>query len=220
LRATARTQDLAFQAVLAAIKPGMRDFEVTAAARYACELLGSEDGLYLGSSGPPNTSAGLLRRPNMQGAAVVEGGYYTILIECAGPGGLYSELARSIVLGEPSAEQQDELAIVCEAQDNTAQLLRPGADPAEICRLHAEFMQGRDRPAEVRNYAHGQGYDVMERPLIRPEETMTIGEDMCFAIHPSYATATAYAFVCDNFMVMPQGPAMRLHQTPQKVFSA
>lgn len=219
LRATAASQDAAFEAVLNVIQPGMRDFEVAAAARYACEKIGSEDGLYLSSSGPIGSPTGLLRRPNMQGRTITPDSYYTILIESSGPGGYYTELARTIVFGKVPRQLADEADLLVEAQRNTVQLLRPGAAPAEIFQAHADFMQRVNRPKEVRNFAHGQGYDVMERPLIRPEESMPVQANMCFAVHPSYATSTCYAFMCDNFIVAPDGATQRIHQTKQSVFA-
>jgi Xaa-Pro aminopeptidase len=220
LQATAAMQDAAFLAVLNAIRPGMRDFEVAATARYACEKMGSEDGLYLGSSGPIDTPTGLLRRPNMQGRTITPDSYYTVLIESSGPGGFYTELARTVVFGNVPQQLADEVGLLVEAQQNTVKLLRPGASPPEIFQAHADFMQQVNRPKEVRNFAHGQGYDVMERPLIRPEESMPVRANMCFAVHPSYATTTCYAFMCDSFIVDAVGAARRIHQTKQTVFSA
>jgi hypothetical protein len=34
-------------------------------------------------------------------------------------------------------------------------------------------------PPETRLYAHGQGYDMVERPLIRADESMWFEEGMC-----------------------------------------
>ena len=67
-------------------------------------------------------------------------------------------------------------------------------------------------------YAHGQGYDLVERPLIRDDETMTVAENMNIAVHPSFSTPRAFAAICDNFLVARDGPHERLHRTPQKIF--
>ena len=45
---------------------------------------------------------------------------------------------------------------------------------------------------EIRLYAHSQGYDMVERPMIRADETMPIEENMNFAVHPGYNTATMW----------------------------
>ena len=49
-------------------------------------------------------------------------------------------------------------------------------------------MRGRGLPPELRLYAHGQGYDMVERPLIRDDETMPLEAGMCLAVHPGYET--------------------------------
>ena len=45
---------------------------------------------------------------------------------------------------------------------------------------------------EIRLYAHSQGYDMVERPMIRADETMPIEENMNFAVHPGYNTSTMW----------------------------
>ncbi len=64
-------------------------------------------------------------------------------------------------------------------------------------------MRSRGLPPELRLYAHGQGYDLVERPLIRADETMTIEENMNFAVHPGYETPSIFAVICDNYLIGP-----------------
>ena len=52
IRKCAEMQDEVFARVLAKIRPGMTDNDVTALAQYEGRLLGSEQGLFLGSSAP------------------------------------------------------------------------------------------------------------------------------------------------------------------------
>ena len=66
--------------------------------------------------------------------------------------------------------------------------MKPGTTCAEIAARHDDYMRGHGFPPELRLYAHGQGYDLVERPLIRADETMTIEADMNFAVHPGYET--------------------------------
>ena len=48
------------------------------------------------------------------------------------------------------------------------------------------FMRQNGRPEEARLYCHGQGYDLVERPLVRNDEPMTIQKDMNIVVHPTY----------------------------------
>ena len=71
---------------------------------------------------------------------------------------------------------------------------------------------------ETRIYAHGMGYDMVERPSIMPGEKLTIQARMNLAVHPAMASANAMGQVCDNFLVAENGTPVRLHKTAQKVF--
>ena len=72
-------------------------------------------------------------------------------------------------------------------------------------------------PEEVRLHCHGQGYDVVERPLIRDDETMTLSADMNIGLHPSWANSRLFVTVCDNFLIHADGTVERLHKTPREI---
>jgi hypothetical protein len=80
-------------------------------------------------------------------------------------------------------------------------------------------MQNRGLSPEGRVYSHGQGYDMVERPLIRSDETMELAANMCFAIHPSYETTSVFAVICDNYIIGTDGPNECLHKTEKKYSS-
>ena len=122
------------------------------------------------------------------------------------------------MLGKASNELIDGFESMKEAQAHTLRLLKPGAACAEIAARHDDYMRGHGFPPELRLYAHGQGYDLVERPLIRADETMTIEANMNFAVHPSYETPSIFAVICDNYLIGPDGPGECLHKTPKQVF--
>jgi Xaa-Pro aminopeptidase len=217
IRKAARMQDEVFARVLAKIRPGMTDNDVTALAQYEGRLLGSEQGLFLGSSAPLGQASRFLDR-HQQARRVEPGEHFSLLIENNGPGGFYTEIARTIVLGKASNELIDGFESMKEAQAHTLRLLKPGASCADIARSHDEYMRARGLPAELRLYCHGQGYDLVERPLVRADETMAIEEHMNFAVHPGYETPSIFAVICDNYFIEAGGPGACLHQTPKQVF--
>jgi Xaa-Pro aminopeptidase len=59
---------------------------------------------------------------------------------------------------------------------------------------------------------------MVERPLIRRDETMTLEAGMCLAVHPGYETPSLFAVICDNYLMEASGPSECLHRTPKKVF--
>ncbi len=217
MRRTARMQDEAWQAVIAAIRPGMRDIELAGIAEQAGRRLGSEQGLLMCASAPIGVSAMFANR-HQQNRVVREGDYFSLLIETSGPGGFYTEIGRTCVLGKASQEMQDEYAIVLAARRFTLERLVPGASGESIWQAYNEFMRSVKRPEEKRLHCHGQGYDMVERPLVRFDEPMSIEADMVLACHPTYATERTFSWICDNYLIGASGVIERLHTTEEKIF--
>jgi Xaa-Pro aminopeptidase len=194
----------------------MREFEIFAEVQYFTTLNGSERGLILVGSGPPGTAV-TFRPRHFQNRVIKEGDQVSLLIEVNGPGGLYTEIGRVFSFGEPSQELQDAWGIALEAQDVSLGLLKPGADPKSIWNANNEFLEKKGYSPERRLYAHGQGYDLLERPLIRYDEPMTIQAGMNLTVHPAAANETVWAGVTDNYLVTESGVTPCIHKTPKEI---
>jgi len=217
VRLTAAAQDEAMSAALGAVAPGMREIDVAAVAEQVGHSLGSEQGLFLAYSGPAGQPGQIVNR-HLQNRVLRAGDQFSLLIENNGPGGLYCELGRTVVLGQATAEMKEQHEFVLEAQRFCRERLRPGADCAEIWQAYNAFMDSHGRPREQRLHFHGQGYDMVERPLVRVDETMTVRENVYFALHPAFSTARGYSWICDNFLLAAGGGVERLHRCPQELF--
>jgi Xaa-Pro aminopeptidase len=210
-------QDAIFAKVASAIKPGMTDNDLTALAEYTGRVLGSEQGIFLGNSAPVGQKAPFAPR-HFQGRTLKPGDHLVLLIENNGPGGFFAEIARTLVLGKASNEVIDAFEAMREAQDFTLAMMKPGASCRDIADAHDVYMKQRGFPPEIRLYAHSQGYDMVERPMLRADETMPIEANMNFAVHPGYDTASMWTTICDNYIVGPNGVGPCLHKTEKKVF--
>jgi Xaa-Pro aminopeptidase len=217
IKKTAEMQDAVFGKVVSRVKPGMRDSDVTALAEYEGHLLGSEQGIFLGMSAKLGAPAFFAQR-HFQGRTLSTGNYMPLLIENNGVGGFYAELARIIVLGKASQELAEGFEIVKEAQEHTVRKFKHGASCREISLAHNEFMKRKGAAPETRLYSHSQGYDLVERPLIRADENMILEENMNMAVHPAYATNSLFTVICDNYLVERNGAGDCLHKTPKKIF--
>ena len=217
VRRTAAVQDTAMEAALSAIRPGMTELQVAAVAEHAGHELGSEQGLFLSFSAPAGSPGQIVNR-HLQGRPLREGDQFSLLVENNGPGGYYCELGRTAVMGKATVEMEEQQAFVLEAQRFCTELLKAGADPAAMWDEYNAFMRRNGRPEEKRVHFHGQGYDMVERPLVRFDETMKIEKGMYFALHPAFSTERTYSWACDNYLLDEQGSVVRLHQTPQKIF--
>ena len=95
--------------------------------------------------------------------------------------------------------------------------MKPGGQCKDIWEAFNAFMRANKRPEERRLYCHGQGYDMVERPLVRFDETMPIGKNMIFSCHPTYVTERTYSWICDDFLIGASGVTERLHQFPETI---
>jgi Xaa-Pro aminopeptidase len=216
IKKTAALQDAAFEHVRKVLKPGKREFEIHAEAHYSTTMNGSERGLVIVGSGPPGTPVSFQHR-RFQNRVIQEGDQVSLLVEVNGPGGFYTEIGRIFSIGSPPQELQDAFGVSVEAQQLTLSLLKPGANPKDIIEANNEFLQKKGYFPERRLYAHGQGYDLVERPLIRQDEPMKIKAGMNLTIHPAATKATVWGSVCDNYLVTEQGVGPCLHKTPKEI---
>jgi Xaa-Pro aminopeptidase len=216
MRRTARMQDTCMEAAFKAIRPGMTDLEVAAIAEQIGHSMGSEQGLFMAASGPVGTAAVMANR-HLQSRTIREGDQFTLLVESNGAGGFYTELGRTCVLGKASQEMKDEFAFVLEARKFALSMMKPGAKGKDIWEAFNDFMRRNKRPEERRLYCHGQGYDMVERPLVRFDEPMPVGAGMVFSCHPTWITERTYSWACDNYLVGPHGIGERLHQFPETI---
>ena len=216
IRGSAAMQDQVFAKVCANIRPGMREHEVMAYAQYLGQLMGSESGIFLGSTAPEGRAA-MFRPRSHWGREIRKGDTFTLLIENNGPGGYYAELSRTLVLGRASSELVETHQQVLEARQNTVRQLLPGADCSVIFAAHNDYMRQRGLPEERRLYGHSQGYDLAERPLLRQDETMPLARNMLMAVHPTIANARVFVTITDNYLVRGEGGPERLHKTPEKI---
>ena len=216
IKATAALQDVAIAHVKKTIKPGLRDFEILAEAQYSVVKQGSERQLILACSAPKGELASFQFR-HFQNRVIREGDQFSLLIEVNGPGGFYAEISRTFSLGQPSQELVDAYAFAVEAQKHTLNLLKPGAAPKDILASHNEFLAQHGYKPELRLYAHGQGYDLVERPFLLDDETMPIKAGMNLTVHPAAITDTVWTNLCDNYIIGPDGPGECLHKTPKEI---
>jgi Xaa-Pro aminopeptidase len=211
LHRAAEMQDAIFAKVCSHVKPGMHDYDVMAYSDYVGNLLGGETGYFLGSSAPRDEVA-VFRMKAHHGRRIAEGDVLVWQAENSGPGGFFTHLCRYIVFGKAPQQMVDSYNAAIEAQRFTCSLLKPGASCAEVFAEYNSYMKARGFAEEKRLHCHSQGYENVERPLIRDDETMRIRPNMNIGVHPLVHGVT----VCDNFLTG-TGVPQRLHKTPYDI---
>lgn len=217
LTKTGAIQDNLFQYILTRIQPGKTENEIFNDCANKVREMGATQVNIMGGSAQPGKPAGLLP-PGFGNKIIDQDDQFTLLIETNGPGGLWTELQRTICLGEVTNELQEQFELCRELQKVTLDLLKPGVEPKTIWDANNAFLRTKGYPEELRIYAHGMGYDMVERPCINREESINIQARMNIAVHPSVVSEKALATHCENYLVTESGVPICLHQTPQKIF--
>jgi Xaa-Pro aminopeptidase len=217
IKETCIMQDALFDYALTRVQPGRRVYEVQADLIHKWTEMGGEGGNIMVDSAPAGKPA-TIPASNSRFRMLEKGDQFNLLIETVGPGGFWCEITRTICLGKISRELETQWGLAKEAQKVTLDLLKPGADPVACWNANNEFLKTRGYPEEMRLYAHGQGYDMVERPCLMPGETLKIQARMNMAIHPAVMSPKAYAWVCENYIVNEKGEKELLHSTPKKLF--
>ncbi len=218
IKKTTALQDEVMAYARTIIKPGRRVFEIVADVIHKATLLGSEEQLVLAGSTPFGQPPSYQKR-QYQNRVVRENEPFSLLIEVNGPGGMYAEVGRAFFTGPIPAEYLDAYALCKEAQKVSLALMKPGADPKTIWDANNEFLIRHGKIAETRLYAHGQGYDLVERPAIRDDEPMKLKAGMNIVVHPTIASDRVWVSVCDNYLITDNGVSPCLHKTPQEIVS-
>jgi Xaa-Pro aminopeptidase len=216
IKKTTALQDQAIEFAERAIRPGRRDFEIVADIIHKVTDLGSEEQLVIGGSGPLGRPVPMQKR-HFQNRMVREGDQFTLMVEVNGPGGMYAEIGRIFFLGKVPSELSDAYELCRETQKVALKLIKPGGDPGEIWQANNEFLEKNGQLPETRLFAHGQGYDLVERPAIRDDEPMKLQARMNITVHPIIGSEKIWVWVCDNYLITASG-VESLHRSPQEIF--
>jgi Xaa-Pro aminopeptidase len=216
IRRTAAMQDAAMEAAMKAVAPGRREIEIASVAEHYVLDHGGEQGLFLCCSHAPGEPTYWGNR-HLQNRTLGAGDMFTLLIESNGPGGFYTEISRTCVLGKATQDMKDEFDVLIDARQATLERLKPGTSCKSIWDAHNAFLRKVGRPEEARLYCHGQGYDLVERPLVRHDEPMTIQANMNITCHPTFVSKGMFNTICDNYLIGEQGVIERLHKLPESL---
>jgi Xaa-Pro aminopeptidase len=182
--------------------------EVMEDIRHAQVLAGSEEqqlAIAAGQPGGPfeeqmtwgNTS---LRRMLKKGDVI------NILIESSAAGGYWYDLRRFMSIGkQPTEGYLEAHAIAKEAREILCANLKPGLLPSVGLKASDEYLASKGCPPENRVVGHGQGLDLVERPVIRPEETAKLEVGMVVSVHPVARTKRGACSLSDTYVICEKG---------------
>lgn len=207
LRRSCKMHDQIHAAMPAIVRPGRYEYELTADIRALAGELGAECTVNISLGTDPEMKQELFRTTvNCEYKRIAEGDKLFTLIELSGPGGNFSELLRVWSLGEPTPELVQASDAALESQAKVSALLRPGAKCPDLYRLNNEILTSKGYLPEERLFGHSQGYDMVERPALVPEETMELAENMFITVHPFAVSSDKGCGVsCMSYLITSSG---------------
>jgi Xaa-Pro dipeptidase len=213
-----RLADRGYEHFTEVIEVGMKEYELVAEVESFLKSNGAEDNFMLIASG--GTEVVGMKPPTdrkfKKGDAVT-----TELSPQVG--GYYAQICRTLVIGEPKAEQIESFRIFAEAQNAGQAFLKPGVDIADVARVQNDVFRKYGYgeytgPKYTRVRGHGLGLYLDENPHVLEDVHYVVREGMVLIVHPNtYLPLSGYMVFGDTLRVTAQG-CVALNTTPKKLF--
>jgi Xaa-Pro aminopeptidase len=206
-RDAAYLHEMSYGLAKKAIRPGRTATEAIAEIRYAQILAGSEEqqiSITFGQPGSPTYGQSSWGNTFVR-RTLKDGDIINLLIESSVAGGYWYDLRRFLCIGHVPKELQEAYEIVKEATGIMAKNLKPGAVPGVALSASDEFLKSKGCPPEPRVGGHGQGVDLVERPVIHRGEPATLEVGMVLSLHPTARTKYAMASIADTYAITDSG---------------
>jgi Xaa-Pro dipeptidase len=199
--------DAAFAAVIAGLRPGLTEREVARRLESRMFDEGAEAPSFetIVASGP--NSAVPHHSPTDRVLAAGD------LVKCdfgALVDGYHSDMTRTVVIGPPSAWQQEIYDVVAAAQSAGRAALRPGAECRAVDAVARNVIVEAGYGAEfVHGLGHGVGLEIHESPSLGAAATGRLDDRMPVTVEPGvYLPGRGGVRIEDTLVVRPDGPEL------------
>jgi len=212
-----RIADIGFQAACDTARVGMREYELAAEVEAAMQKAGAEDNFGLIGGNAHNQAVRPATDRRLEEGDLIIGE----ITPCYK--GYVAQLCRTLVLGKPTAVQQEKFELLIEAETQGLEAARAGRPSGEIARavdgvIGAAGYEEYCKPPYMRTRGHGLGMGGIAPADLTQQSASILENNMTFVIHPNqYLPETGYMMVGDT-VVIDDGAARRLTQTPLQLF--
>jgi Xaa-Pro aminopeptidase len=219
LRQAALLADIGYQHFIDSIKVGMAEYELVAEVEGFLKERGAEDNFMLIGSG--GTEVFGMRPPTERRFQIGD----NVTTELSPQvNGYYAQICRTLVLGEPSENQNKSFSIFREAQQAAENFLKPGVNIKDVARVQNDVFR-REGYGEftgskyTRVRGHNLGLYPDENPWVLEDVDCVVEEGMVLIAHPNtYLPLSGYMVFGDTLVVTDKG-CIRFGQTDKKLFS-
>jgi Xaa-Pro dipeptidase len=219
IRRAARLADSGYAVFRNAARPGRADYELIAEIEAFYRANGVDDNFQIIGVGGPEVRG--MAPPS--GKRLKRGDLVTTeLTPCVE--GYYAQICRTLVVGEPNADQAAAFALYREAMEAGIAVVRAGVTAADIARAENDVFRRHglgdyvtDQYTRVRG--HGVGLFADSKPQILEDVTTRIDAGMTLIVHPNtYHPVVGYMVLGDVVVAAAQGCEV-LTATPRELFS-
>jgi Xaa-Pro aminopeptidase len=219
IRSAAHIADEGYAVFRQAARAGRADYELVAEIEAFFRAQGVDDNFQIIGVGGPEVRG--MAPPS--GKKLKRGDLVTTeLTPCID--GYYVQICRTLVVGEPNAEQRKAHALYREAMEAGIAAVRPGITAADIARAENDVFRREGLGDYVtseytRVRGHGLGLFADSKPHILEDVTTPIQSNMALIVHPNtYHPVVGYMVLGDAVIVTPNGCDV-LTATPRDLFS-
>jgi len=217
LRRAAAIADAGVQALHEDARPGLKEFELAAIVEYRMRSLGAEDNFGMVVANSHNQALHPATDRLTQPGDIIIGE----ITPCIG--GLFVQICRTVVLGEPAPVVREKYAILHNAMGLGMAAAQTGAPASAVAKaINGAFIDaGYEkycRPPFMRVRGHGLGCGSFAPGSLEDENKTTLEEGMTFIVHPNqYLPETGYLTLGDT-VVMGKTRAESLMKSSWDIF--
>jgi Xaa-Pro aminopeptidase len=217
LRRAAAIADAGVTALHEDARPGLKEYELAAIVEYKMRSLGAEDNFGMVVANSHNQALHPPTDRMVQSGDIIIGE----ITPCIG--GLFVQICRTVVLGEPPPVVREKYAILHKAMGLGMAAAQTGAPASAVATaINGTFIEyGYEqycRPPFMRVRGHGLGCGSFAPGSLEDENKTKLEEGMTFIIHPNqYLPETGYLTLGDT-VAMTETKAQSLMKTSWDIY--
>lgn len=209
-----------WEAFVAALRPGVREYEVVAEVEAQIKSLGAQDNFMLFASGGDEVMG--MTPP---GARQLQPGDMVRTELTPSLDGYYAQICRSAVLGPPSDGQRRSFELFNEAVEAGLDAVRAGVTAGDVARAENDVFRkhgyGEYTTSQyTRVRGHGHGLHPDEVPALLEDDDTVLEENAVIIVHPNTYTPLAGYHVLGDPVVVTKAGYEPLLTTERKLFTA
>lgn len=119
--------------------------------------------------------------------------------------GYMSDLARTVAVGEPSAEQEEQWKILYQIHTQLIASVKPGVQGKALHEQCLELFRRHGLTFAYTITGHGLGLGQHDDPIIGPNTEIALEENMVINLEPAHRSASEIMHIEDTILVTDQG---------------